>query len=110
KGARRIVATARVDHEVDLHERHLVCLDEPNVETVLELVLLDRRQDQPRRRSERGRTRAIGGLLRNGQRRREEQKCSESRGFHRSSSGSTTSSTRRPSGNHSRAAACTSVG
>jgi len=106
---RRVVAAAGVDDEIDLHERHLVRLHEPHFEAVRELSLLDRRQREPRRRTEGRRPGAIGAFLR-GEHRRREQKCGEPRRLHRAASGSTTSSTRRVSGNHSAAAACTSAG
>ena len=40
----RIAAAARLDHEVDLRDRHLVQLDDPDRQAVRERPLLDRRQ------------------------------------------------------------------
>ena len=71
--ARRIVAAAALDDEVDLHDRHLVRLDEPDRQPVRQLALLDRRQLRRGGGPERRRLRAIGRLLRGEQRRRDEQ-------------------------------------
>ena len=60
--ARRIVGAAAQHHEIDLRDRHLVQLDEPDRQAVRQLPLLDRRQLNRRRRAGLRRPRAVGRL------------------------------------------------
>ena len=50
------------DDEVDLRDRHLVQLDDPDRQPVRQLAFLDRRQRQRRRRPERRRLAPVGRL------------------------------------------------
>ncbi len=58
-----IVTAAGLHEQIDLHERHLVRLDQPHRQTVRERPPVDRRQVESRRRTKRGRLRAIGRAL-----------------------------------------------
>ena len=64
KLADRICGAARTHDQVDLRERHLVMLDDPHREAVRQLLFLDRRQLERRRRADGRRLGAIGFLLR----------------------------------------------
>ena len=57
-------ARSAEDHEVDLRDRHLVQLDDPDRQTVRQLPLLDCGQIQRRWRARLRRTAAVGRLLR----------------------------------------------
>jgi len=73
--ARRVVARAAKDHEIDLRDRHLVALDDPHREAVRELLLLDRRESEGGWRARLGWTRAVRRLLGDKRRCAEDQRC-----------------------------------